>query len=89
MSDLGIGETRETFHSSGSSPSLMEMLNSSVTAGVILNAVSLSILAEMSPCSSAFVVSSVESRLAIYLFFCAEKVSRTAVGRGICGRSFI
>ena len=43
LSDLGIGETCEAFHSSGSSPSLMEMLNSSVTAGVILNAVFLSI----------------------------------------------
>ena len=83
LSDLGIGETCEAFHSSGSSPSLMEMLNSSVTNGVIFNAVSLSILAEMSPCSSAFVVSSVESRLAIYLFFCAEKVGRTAIGRGM------
>ena len=80
MSDLGIGETRETFYSSGKSPSLMEMLNNSVTAGVILNAVSLSILTEMSSCPLAFVVSSVESMQAIY---CAEKVSTTAIGRGM------
>ena len=85
MSDLGIGETRETFHSSGNSPSLMEMLNNSVTAGVILNAVSLSILAEMSSCPLAFVVSSVESRL-----YTSSSVQRKSVGQlsgEVCGRS--
>ena len=61
----------ETFNLSGNSPSLMEMLNSSVTAGVILNAVSLSILAEFSSCPLALVVSSVYSRLYTYLF-CTE-----------------
>ena len=84
MSDLGIGETFETFHSSGSSPSLMKMLNNSVTAGVILNAVSLSILAEMS-CPLAFVVSSVESRL-----YTSSSVHRKLVGQPsgeVCGRS--
>ena len=84
MSDLGIGETRETFHSFGNSPSLMEMLNNSVTAGVILNAVSLSILAEMSSCPLAFVLSSVESRLY------TSSVQRKSVGQlsgEVCGRS--
>jgi len=79
-----MDETRETFRSSGNSPSLMEILNSSVTAGVILNAVSLSILAEMS-CPLAFVVSSVESRLY------TSSVQRKLVGQlsgEVCGRSF-
>ena len=87
LSDLGIGETCEGFHSSGSSPSLMEMLNSSVTAGVIHNAVFLSILAEMSSCPLAFVVSSVESRL-----YTSSSVQRKLVGQlsgEVCGRSFI
>ena len=83
MSDLGIGEIRETFHSYGNSPSLMEMLNNSVTAGVILNAVSLNILAEMSSCPLAFVHGVKCRKQAIYLFFCAEKVGRTAIGRGM------
>ena len=76
LSDLGIGEIHETFHSSGNSPSLMEMLNNSVTTGVILNAVSLSILAEMSSCPLAFVVSSVESRL-----YTSSSVQRKSVGQ--------
>ena len=87
LSDLGIGETCEAFHSSGSSPSLMEMLNSSVTAGVILNAVFLSILAEMSSFPLAFVVSSVESRL-----YTSSSVQRKSVGQlsgEVCRRSFI
>ena len=63
----------------------MEMLNNSVTAGVILNAVSLSILAEMSSCPLAFVVSSVESRL-----YTSSSVHRKSVGQllgELCGRS--
>ena len=58
MSDFGTDETSETFHSSSNSPSLIEMLNS---AGVI-NAVSLSILAEIWSCPMALVVSGVDSR---------------------------
>ena len=79
-----MGETQETFHSSGNSPSLMEILNSSVTAGVIRNAVSLSILAEISSCPLAFVVSSVESRLY------TSSVQRKLVGQlsgEVCGNS--
>ena len=63
----------------------MEMLNNSVTAGVILNAVSLSILAEMLSCPLAFVVSSVESRL-----YTSSSVQRKSVGQlsgEVCGRS--
>ena len=55
---------------------MMEMLNSSVTAGVILNAVSWSILAEISSCPLAFVVSSVESRL-----YTSSSVQRKLVGQ--------
>ena len=79
MSDLGIGETCETFHSSRNSPSPIEMLNS---AGVILNAVFLSILTEM---YNGF--GGVRCRQqAIYLLFCAENVSRTVE---VCGRSVL
>lgn len=75
MSDLGTGETCETFHSSSNSPGLMEMLNS---AGVILNAVSVSILAEMWSCPMALVVSGVDSRP--YTSSSVQKnVSRTEV----------
>ena len=82
MSDLGIGEKRDIFHSSGNSPIPMEMLNS---AGVILNAVSLSILAEMSSCPLALVVSGVDSRP-----YTSSSVQRTSAGQllvEVCGRS--
>ena len=48
MSPLfGIGVTSSSFQSVGSSPVLIEMLNSFVTAGVMLVVVALSILAEI------------------------------------------
>ena len=54
-----------------------------VAAGLILNAVSLSILAEMSSCPLAFVMSSVESRLYTSSSAQLEKVGRIAVRRGM------
>ena len=44
--DLGIGVMRACFQSEGSSPTLIEMLNSLVTAGVIHWAVSFNIFAD-------------------------------------------
>ena len=43
-----MGVIRDTFHSSGSSPSEIDMLNILVTASVILRAVLWSIIAEIS-----------------------------------------
>ena len=45
--DLGMGVTHAVFHSLGSSPEVRDTLNSLVTAGVILRAVFLSMIAEM------------------------------------------
>ena len=55
--DLGMGETRAVFHSLGSSPEVRDTLNSLVTAGVILRAVFLSMIAEMLSWPFAVVVS--------------------------------
>ena len=55
--DLGMGETHTVFHSLGSSPEVRDTLNSLVTAGVILRAVFLSMIAEMSSWPFAVVVS--------------------------------
>ena len=57
---FGMGVIRDTFHSSGSSPSEIDML---VTASVILRAVFLSIIAEISSSPLDFVVSSEHRRL--------------------------
>ena len=54
---FGMGVIRDSFHSSGSSPSEIDMLNILVTASVILRAVCLSIMAEISS-PLDFVVSS-------------------------------
>ena len=59
--DLGMGDTRAVSHSSGNSPSVMDILNRCVTMGVMLKAVSLSILAEMSSGPFAFVMSRLDS----------------------------
>ena len=55
---FGMGVIRDSFHSSGSSPSEIDMLNILVTASVILRAVCLSIMAEISSSPLDFVVSS-------------------------------
>jgi len=59
--DLGTGDTLVIFHSSGKTPRLIDILNSFVTAEVILRAVSFSILVEISSWPLDLVVSRVES----------------------------
>ena len=61
LDDLGTGDTLAVFHSSGSSPRLMEMLNSWVIAGVMLRAVSFSIRADISSWPLDLVVFRVDS----------------------------
>ena len=60
---FGMGVIRDTLHSSGSSPSEIDMLNILVTASVILRAVFLSIIAEISLSPLDLVVSSERRRL--------------------------
>ena len=58
-----MGVIRVNFHSSGSSPSEIDMLNILVTASVILRAVILSIITEISSSPLDLVVSSECRRL--------------------------
>jgi len=63
VDDLGTWDTLAIFHSSGKTPRLIDILTSFVfvTAGVILRAVSFSILVEISSWPLDLVVSMVES----------------------------
>ena len=58
---FGIGTTEEVFHSFGTSPSLIDLLNSIVSPLAILVAVALSMVAEISSGPLALVVSSESS----------------------------
>ena len=60
---FGMEVIRDTFHSSGSSPSEIDMLNILATASVILRDVLLSIIAEISSFPLDLVVSSECRRL--------------------------
>ena len=60
---FGMGVICDTFHSSRSLPNEIDMLNILVTASVILRAVFLSLIAEISSSPLDFVVSSEHRRL--------------------------